>query len=186
MIAIAIIAFSRPPKPVAKNVLISPSAQTKGPKDASVWLVEFSDYQCPACKTFELTVEEILKKYDGKILFAYRHFPLDQHPLSFQAALVSEAAGKQGKFWEMHSLLFQSQDKMSETLWGDLAKQLNLDNKKFDADLSLPELKQKVQNDRADGIRLRIQATPTFFLNGIRLTLNTPADLTREVEKIIK
>ncbi len=158
----------------------------KGNKNASVYLVEFSDYQCPACKAFEETVEKIITSSNNKLLFVYRHFPLDQHPMALRSAITSEAAGRQGKFWEMHNLLFKNQDKLSEKEFRDLANELKLDMTKFEADLKDQKLTEKVNFDRADGLKLGINATPTFYLNGMRLTLNTPEDLSKEIEKVLK
>jgi protein-disulfide isomerase len=185
IITIAMIIMTRPAKPIVKEQLILPTTYTKGPKDAPIWLVEFSDFQCPACKAFSGVVADLIKKYPDKLLVAYRYFPLDIHPQSVPAAIAAESAGKQGKFWEMEQLLFANQDRFSDTLYNELATQLGLDMNAFKASLTDLNTKQIITNDTNFGNSVGINATPTFFLNGVKLTLYTPADLTKEVEKII-
>jgi len=185
IIALAMIIMTRPAKPIVKEELILPTTYTKGPKDAPVWLVEFSDFQCPACKAFSGVVADLTKKYPDKLLVAYRYFPLDIHPQSIPTAIAAEAAGKQGKFWEMEQLLFANQERFGDTLYNELATQLGLDMNTFKASINDPATKQVVTNDTTYGSSIGINATPTFFLNGVKLTLFAPADLTKEVEKII-
>ncbi|OGG09058.1 hypothetical protein A2154_03360, partial [Candidatus Gottesmanbacteria bacterium RBG_16_43_7] len=153
---------------------------------ASATLVEFSDFQCPACAAFQPTVKEILSKYGSKIRFIYRHFPLQQHQFSYPSALAAEAAGLQGKFWEMHDLLFENQNSLSENTGGDLASKLKLDMDQFTSDLKSKEVKDRVDRDRADGIRLGIDATPTFYLNAVKLNLQNPQDLIAQVESALQ
>ena len=185
IIAVAMVIMTRPAKPIAKEYLILPTTYTKGAKDASVWLVEFSDFQCPACKAFSSVVSDLSKKYPDKLLVAYRYFPLDSHPQSIPAAIAAESAGIQGKFWEMEQLLFASQEKLNNSLYVELAKQLQLDTEKFTKDSQDLTVKQLIVNDSQYGISIGINATPTFFLNGVKLNLLTPGDLTKEVEKVI-
>lgn len=185
IIAIAMFIMTRPSKPIAKEELILPTTYTKGAKDASIWLVEFSDFQCPACKEFSAVITDLIAKYPEKLLVAYRFFPLDIHPQSVPSAIAAQSAGIQGKFWEMKQLLFASQDRFSEVLYNELAGQLGLDMDAFRQSLKDPTTKQIITNDVGYGNSIGINATPTFFLNGVKLTLYTPADLVKEVEKII-
>lgn len=185
IITVAMVVMTRPVKPLTKEALILPSTNTKGPKDAPVWLVEFSDFQCPACKAFSGIVADLRNKYPDKLLVAYRHFPLDIHPQAIPSAIVAEAAGKQGKFWEMEKLLFANQERLSETLYTELATQLGLDMNVFNESMTNPNTKQVVINDVGYGNSIGINATPTFFLNGVKLNLLAPADLINEVEKLI-
>lgn len=107
--------FALRPAPIyARSDLIRQDTVTRGSPDASVYLVEFSDFQCPACKAFSPVVEEILKKYGDRILFAYRHFPLPQHAYAVDAALAFEAAHEQGKGWEMSDYLFLNQASLTK------------------------------------------------------------------------
>lgn len=186
LIGVAVAIFTKPEKTISKETLIPANAHTIGNKDAKVYLVEFSDFQCPACKAFEPTVEEVINKYKDQLLFVYRLFPLDQHPLGKPAALAAEAANRQGKFWEMHHLLFTNQDNFSDKLFSELARQLSLDINKFTADIKDPNLASFVDSEKAAGISIGVSATPTFYLNGKKLTLATFSDLDKEVQQALK
>ncbi|EKE15436.1 MAG: protein-disulfide isomerase [uncultured bacterium] len=145
----------------------SPSAQTT--------LVEFSDFQCPACGAYHPVIKQLLEEFKGKINFVYRHFPLDQHQNALPAAYASEAANEQSKFWEMYDLLFEKQDSWSEQgnpeeIFSQYAKSLGLDEERFKQDFASQQTRQKVANDRLDGQTLGVNSTPTFFLNGVKLT----------------
>lgn len=193
IIGIAVFFVSKPatpPTPLPRETLIAADAHAIGNASASAYLVEFSDFQCPACRAFAPTVDALVNKYNDKLLFVYRHFPLDQHAFAVPAALAAEAAGKQGKFWEMYTLLFINQDKFSDAPWKDLANQLSLNLDQFEVDTLNPESKTallaKIEKDRTAGIELGVNATPTFFLNGRKLTITNPGDLKNAVEEMIK
>lgn len=187
LIVVAAFALSRPtPKVVIpKETLIPNSAHTIGSSSASAYLVEFSDFQCPACGTFEPTVKSLTTKYADRLLFSYRHFPLPQHTEGQPAAMVAEAAGKQGKFWEMHALLFKNQKSLSETMYIDLAKQLDLNMVTFEKDRKDSSLSAILSADTNSGTSIGVNATPTFFLNGVKLELEDPSDLVRAVENAL-
>ncbi len=189
IIAGAIYLFSKPTSQVpalSKQDLIAQDTYTTGNASASAYLVEFSDFQCPACKAFQPAVDIALDKYRDKLLFAYRHFPLDKHEYALNAALTAEAAGEQGKFWEMEKLLFDNQEKFGDSLWKDLAKQLGLDEKKFDEAFTSKTLMDKITRDRAYGDQIGVNSTPTFYLNGKKLELTSQADLIKAVEEEVK
>lgn len=175
-----------PPKPLAREELIAADSFTIGNASASAYLVEFSDFQCPACRAFAPTVDELVTKYGGNLLFVYRHFPLSNHQYAKPAAMAAEAAGQQGKFWEMSKLLFESQDRFSAAPWGSLADELKLDRAAFDTDLTAQTLKAKIDRDETAANQLRLPGTPSFFLNGVRLTVASPAELKRTVETAIQ
>jgi len=179
--------LSRPtPKVVIpKETLIPNNAHTIGNSSASAYLVEFSDFECPACGTFEPTVKSLTTKYADRLLFSYRHFPLPQHIEGQPAAMAAEAAGQQGKFWEMHSLLFKNQKSLSSTIYTDLAKELNLDLKAFEKDRKDSSLSAIISADTDSGTSIGVNATPTFFLNGVKLELADPSDLVRAVENAL-
>lgn len=155
--------------------IISSSDRVLGNKDAKVTLVEYSDFQCPACGAYYPIVKQLNLELAGRIQFVYRHFPLRQtHANANLAALSAEAAGKQNKFWEMHDMIFENQNKWSgeknaKDLFVEYAQKLNLDIEKFKIDLDSDEVQEKVTNDYQSGIRLGVNATPTFFLNGTKL-----------------
>lgn len=185
----AVFFFSKPtppPKPIAREELVAVDSFPIGNASASVYLVEFSDFQCPACRAFAPVVDELVTKYSDKLLFVYRHFPLSEHEYANPAAMAAEAAGEQGKFWEMSKLLFENQDRFSSDLWIRLADQLKLDRTKFDAALNSPTLKAKIDRDETAAIRLGLPGTPSFFLNGVKLTLASPLDLKKAVAEAVK
>jgi len=186
IVGIAVFAFSRPAKPLAKDVLILSTTNTRGPQDAPVWLVEFSCFLCPACKIFSEAIDEIAAKYPDKLLITYRYFPLPQHTEAIPAAIVAEAAAIQGKFWEMERALFDNQSSLSATLYPQLAASIGLDMEAFEKARKDPVIKSRINADKQAGATLRIRATPTFFLNGRMLTVASPDDLIEEVEMELK
>ena len=148
---------------------VSVSDQIEGNREAGVVLVEYSDFQCPACGAYYSVIKQIMKEFDGRIALVYRHFPLRQiHQNADLAARATEAAGKQGKFWEMHDIIFENQKEWSnQRKAGDFFKQyaesLGLNAERFRADLDSKEIKDKVNTDYQNGLRIGINATPTFF-----------------------
>jgi protein-disulfide isomerase len=141
---------------------------------AKVTLVEFGDYQCPACGTYAPFVKQLLTDFSGKINFVFRNYPLSQHtnaPISSDAA---EAAGLQGKFWEMHDKLYETQNDWSsstnpESIFITYAQDLGLDINKFKTDIDSATVKNKVQSDTNDGNTVALTETPTFYLNGVKV-----------------
>lgn len=185
----AVYFFSRPtppPKPIAREELMVADSFTIGNASASAYLVEFSDFQCPACRAFMPVVDELVTKYSDKLFFVYRHYPLPQHTFAKPAAMAVEAAGEQGKFWEMAKLLFENQDRFSKELWGSLADDLKLDRMKFNAALNSQNLKAKIDRDEIAATALKLPGTPSFLLNGVRLEVASPLDLKTAVEKGIQ
>lgn len=146
----------------------------KGSKDSKIILIEYSDFQCPACATYAPMVKQLSQEFGDKILFVYRHFPLPQHKNAEPAARAAEAAGKQGKFWEMHDIIFENQkiwsdQKDAESIFVKYAESLFIDISKFKADFDSKETKNKVESDYQSGIRASVNSTPTFFLNGQKI-----------------
>lgn len=153
---------------------VSDSDWFKGAKDAKVVLVEYSDFQCPACRAYHPFLKKLNEEFGERMKFVYRHFPLPQHKNAKLAAFATEAAGKQGKFWEMHDLIFENQDKWSgESNAGEIFMQyahfLGLDSERFSGDIGSPGVIEKVENDLKSGSQSKINSTPTFFLNGVKL-----------------
>lgn len=141
-----------------------------GNRNAKTVLVEYSDFECPACATYHLFVKQLLKDFDGKILFVYRFFPLPQHQNAMPSAKAAYAAGLQNKFWEMQDLLFNNQSewveqKEADKVFEKYAKLLNLNMAKFKTDFNSKETKEKIENDFQGGEKAGINSTPTFFLN---------------------
>jgi protein-disulfide isomerase len=146
---------------------------SKGNPAAPVVLVEFADFQCPACRAARPIVEEALKKHDGQTRLVFKHFPLSMHPFAEKAARGARAAQAQGKFWEMYAVLFDNQERLSPAVMDELAKGLGLDMAKFAKDAESEAMADAVTRDRKQGERLDIQSTPTLYING-RLFPSTP------------
>lgn len=165
--------------------------QKVGSDSAKVKVVEFSDFQCPACLAAEPYVKKLRVDYPDQVQFIYRHFPLPQHTYGKEAATLAEAAGEQGKFWEMHGKLFETQAQWSglsdvKPFFLSLAKQLGLDENKVKQELETNAFKSKIDDDLAEGRILGVNSTPTFFVNGRKLNLRTFEDLNTTVAEELK
>lgn len=140
-----------------------------GSVDAPVVLVEYGDYECPYCGEAYPIVKELADALSDKLCLVFRNFPLSSmHPHAMRAAQAAEAAGAQGRFWQMHDLLFENQEALDE---GDLvvyAKTLDLDVEQFRRDLAAGLHEARVREDFASGVRSGVNGTPTFFINGRR------------------
>ncbi len=153
---------------------ISDADWQTGPKDAMLTILEYSDFQCPACSAFYAELEKFMAKYPDDVRLVYRHFPLTSlHPNAVQAAQASEAAGLQGKFWDMYHSLFSKQSEWSSltseafTDWlvAD-AKALGLDEIQFKTDLLSDAIVEKIQTELSYATSIGLNATPTILLNG--------------------
>ncbi len=165
--------------------------QKIGSDSAKIKLVEFSDFQCPACLAVLPFVNKIKADYPDQVQIIYRHFPLPQHQFGREAAKIAEAAGQQGKFWEMHDKLFETQNEWSglsdvKPFFLDLAKQLGLDENKVQQTRDDEAIQAGITDDIAEGQRLGVNATPTFFLNGRKLNLRNFSDLNTGIENELK
>jgi len=139
----------------------------RGPQDASITITEFSDYQCPFCARAEPIIADALKAYPTQARFIYKHFPLTSiHPNALGAAQAATAAQKQGKFWEMHDLLFQNQRALQPEKLKEYAQQIGLDVAQFEKDMGSDEVKKQVDADMNEARRLGVRGTPTIFVNG--------------------
>jgi protein-disulfide isomerase len=148
---------------------IGPEDHTRGPETARVTLVEYGDYECPYCGMAYPVVEELLRLLEDDVLFAFRHFPLTQvHPHSLDAAIAAEAAGAQGRFWQMHDQLFTHQDRLAPRDLLVLARNIDLDLERFAEDLTQRAYEPRVRRDFLSGVRSGVNGTPTFFINGVR------------------
>jgi protein-disulfide isomerase len=138
----------------------------RGPVDAKITLVEFSDFECPYCSIAVGEVNTIMAAYPKDIRLIYKQFPLSMHPHAPLAAAASLAANQQGKFWEMHDALFKNYRKLSREHILELAKEVGLDMQKFTADLDSPRFQAVVKKDLSDGDTAGVYGTPSFFING--------------------
>jgi protein-disulfide isomerase len=165
-----------PPK-----VAVEAVGPSKGPDGAKITIVEFSDFECPFCVRAEPTVKQLLEAYPGKIKLVYRDFPLPMHPHAPKAAEAAHCAGDQGKYWEMHEKLFANSQKLAV---GDLkgyAKDLKLDQAKFDKCLDSNEKAPVVDKNRKAGEEAGVTGTPAFFINGRSLSGAQPLDAFKKI-----
>lgn len=172
-------AAAKPTKPKEKvdlkNLTLG-DAPVKGPKDAAVTIVMFTDFQCPYCKRGDASLTEAMAKFDGKVKLAFKHYPLPFHKHAPGAAKAALAAGEQDKFWEMHDLLFENQTRLDNSeLYPELAKQIGLNVKKFKKDIKKPAYDKLIDQDKAQGAKVGVRGTPAFFINGTRLVGAQPA-----------
>jgi len=141
-------------------------APFRGPKDAKVTIVEFSDFQCPYCGRVHPTLERLLKEYPDDVRLVYKHLPLSFHKGALPAAKAAAAAGRQGKFWEMHDELFQNQGELSDAKFVELARSLGLDVDRFQQDYKSAAVATEVAQDMNEARRLGVTGTPGFLVNG--------------------
>ena len=144
--------------------------------DAPVQIVKFSDYQCPACKFFVSIEQKIKEDYGDQVSIVTKHFPLSMHPYAHVASRSAEAGRKQGKYKEMHDKIFEGQEVWSkgnaERLFIGYAEEIGLDTEVFTADMNSAEMNQIVMEQRKEGVRMGVNATPTFYINGIKVENN--------------
>jgi protein-disulfide isomerase len=166
----------------------SGSVHTLGPENASITLDEFGDFQCPPCGRLSNPLAEFQKEYNLRLIF--HEFPLVQfHKHALEAARAAEAAGLQGRFWQMHDLLFQNQPNWSnaddvQTLFKVYASMIGLDVERFDKDMATEKISDLIEKDQNQGTALGVKNTPTIFLNNREIDpkkLN-PVDLREEIE----
>lgn len=175
----------KPDKPEPKvdlDKLKVGDAYTKGPDNAPVTIFEFSDFQCPYCARGANTLEDVYKQYEGKVRIVYKAFPLPFHKEAPEAHRAALAAGEQGKFWEMHDLLFSDIKALKDTSVLDkYAQELGLNMEKFKADKESDRLKKQVEDEMAEGKAVGVRGTPAFFINGTRLVGAQPLPKFKEV-----
>lgn len=153
----------------------------KGPENAPVTIINFSDFQCPFSKRSVNMMNDLMKKYDGKIKYVFKHFPLGFHKMAKPAALAAIAAHKQGKFWEYYTVLYDNIKSINNENLIKWAEKLKLDMEKFDTDRNSPETGKILQNDMETGSKFGVRGTPTLFINGHKVV---GAD-SKKVESII-
>jgi protein-disulfide isomerase len=160
----------------------------------SVQLVEFGDFQCPACGKAYPIVKQIQKEYDGKLTFYFRNYPLTQlHPNAQAAANAAEQAADLGKYWEMHDKLYETQSEWSElnsdaaaSKFAEYAKALGIDGDKVKQAAVNNTMKDRIAQDVADGDAEKVEATPTFFVNGKTIQTNDYATLKAAIDEALK
>ena len=158
------------------------SDQTFGNPNAKVVLLEYSDFQCPVCKQYEPILEQAHREYASSTLFAYRYFPLSQHTYALLAARSAEAAGMQGKFWDMAHALFANQEIWSASadakpFFNGYARDIGLNMQKFEQDVASAKVSDKVTLGLEAALHDGIPGTPTFFLNGSQIQFQSYEEL---------
>ena len=150
--------------------LVEPVGRTdhvRGPEHAPVTIVEYGDFECPHCKQAAGAVKLLLARFEERVRFVFRHFPLEEvHPHALRAAEVAECASGQGKFWQMHDLLFEKQNHLKLAQLREYAQLLDLDMARFTAELDDEIYLQRVREHQQSGLASGVRATPAFFING--------------------
>lgn len=141
----------------------------KGATNAPITIIEYSDFECPACARSSAKVHEVIAKYPNKVRLGYKHLPLPMHPNAPAAAAVSMAAHRQGKFWEMEQALFANYDKLGEETYTRLAQEIGLDMETFESQRGLDVWQGYIDMHMEEAKELQITGTPTFFVNGVRV-----------------
>jgi protein-disulfide isomerase len=141
----------------------------QGPTEAAVTLVEYGDYECPYCGAAYPIVKEVQSRMGERLRFVFRNFPITtSHPHAEQAAEAAEAAATQGRFWQMHDLLYENQRRLRVPDLRDYAERLALDVERFDRELTEHAHAARVREDFMSGVRSGVNGTPTFYINGAR------------------
>jgi protein-disulfide isomerase len=154
-------------KPVLEQPVSPDRDHIRGPADAPATLVEYGDYQCPYCGLAHSIVNAVRARLGDELRFVFRQFPLASiHPYAELAAEAAEAAGAQGKFWTMHDMLYENQDRLDPPYLLAYAEAIGLDVARFSDDLRTHAYQPRVQEDLMSGVRSGVQGTPSFFING--------------------
>ncbi len=165
--------------PIGKSVV-------KGPDDAPVTVVEFSDFQCPYCARLQPTLRDVIKAYPTEVKLVYKHFPLSFHKQAKNASKASEAAREQGKFWEMHDLIYENFNKLTETSFTDFAQKIGLNMEQFTADYQSSKYDEMIETDIKLARQVGVTGTPSLFMNGKRMQRRSLNDFKEGIDKLIK
>jgi len=190
--AAAAVYLSREPQPVTETSAAATldtkgGGHFRGPENAAVTLVEFGDYQCPSCKAFAPVVQEVLNRYPKQVRLEFHHYPLISiHPNSMAASLAAEAAGEQGKYWEMHDQIFEYQERWApssnpEPEFLAMASRIGLNANAFMQAMRSPQLRDRIIQDVVRAREANVEAVPTFFIDGqqvhVPLSVNAFVDV---------
>jgi len=173
--------ITEPAQPV-QNISVDDDP-AKGPATAPVTIVEFTDFECPACAAMHPVIEEVLKSYSDRVRFVVRDFPLNRHPHARKAAEAANAANAQGKFFEYASLLFKNQKALDVASLKKYASEIGLDRARFDAALDRGTYAAEVKKDMEDGEMYGVGVTPTIFVNGVQLRNLSAEGLKEAIDK---
>jgi len=160
--------FAQPPLPSGYDASAGDSP-SKGSADAPVLMVEYGDYECPYSRRLQSTIDKVMARFPNKVRHVYKNFPLTFHKNARSAAKAALAAGRQGKFWEMHDLIYKNSRSLSEEKYKEFAEKLGLDMDKFMKDYKSGEIARQVEQDFQEGQKIGVRSTPTVFLNGVMI-----------------
>ncbi|NWH05246.1 DsbA family protein [Desulfobacter latus] len=161
-------------------------APIRGPEDAQVAVVIFTDFQCVFCDNARILLDQVTEAYPNQVKIVYKNFPLSMHNFARQAAAAAMAAQKQGKFWPMHDLLFDNSKILSEEKLKEFALTLKLDMEKFNSDMMSTSLNRQIKNDIIDGRKAGVQGTPTIFINGRLMKRRGLAEIKKMIDAELK
>lgn len=168
------------------QVQIQQDDHVRGNRDADVIIVEYGDFQCPYCARSRPTLLELQRRHGDRIALVYRHLPLGMHPHAEPAAEAAEAAGAQGKFWEMHDALFERQAQVTPGQLPLLAREVGVDGARVEEELAQRRYRERVAAQAAEGKSLGASGTPSFFINGERYEGDSDREaLTAAVERYL-
>jgi protein-disulfide isomerase len=173
--------ISEPPQPI-QNISVDDDP-SRGEANAPVTIVEFTDFQCPACAAMHPVLDEVLKSYANKVRFVVRDFPLSQHEFARKAAEAANAANAQGKFFEYITVLFKNQKALEVPSLKKYASELGLDRARFDAALDRGVYAAEVAKDVEDGEMYGVGSTPTIFINGVQLKILSAEGLRAAIDR---
>ncbi len=166
-------------QPEAAQIEIA-NSPSRGPEDAPVVMVEFSDFECPYCLRAHPTVQRVLEEYPDEVKLVFKHFPLSFHKNAVNAHRAVLAAGEQDRFWEMHDLIFDSIDDLSVARMVQHAETLGLDRKRFMASFESDLAQETIDRDMAEGRAAGVRGTPAFFINGRYMAGAQPFEVFKE------
>lgn len=164
---------------------------TRGNPEADVVVIKYSDFACPACLNYAAMDHQLTQELGDSVLFVFRHFPLPNSQASKMAARYAEAAGKQGKFWEMHDLIYNNQQNWKRgnaiMMFRQMAEHLELDMEQMNKDVMAPEIEQKIQRNYEMGVESEVTGVPSVFINGNKMPYNPELEGYRsQIESFLK
>jgi protein-disulfide isomerase len=162
------------------------NSAVKGPVEAPVTIILFSDFQCPYCARLVPTLEKVLEAYPKKVRLVFKQFPLNMHKFAQPAAMATIAARNQGKFWPLHDKLFANYDKLSEDRIRELAESVGLDMARYDKDIANPSVQQEIADDMQLGLKSGVRGTPAAYINGKPLRDRSFEGFKQEIEASLK
>lgn len=173
------------------EALTRSTPNVRGKTDSTIKVIEFADTQCPACAAANPLMDELYKQYGDRVSFTFRHFPLPMHKNAYAGADATEAAGEQGKFWDMVTKIYEAQPIWAETsdpspTFQKLAEELGLNMEQFNKSYIGKANRKRIDQDKADGTYLAVPGTPTFYVNGEQILQGGPAQVKNKIEELLK